>query len=259
LDLIPSLPKAVTELVRLSAYMILQYPSLSILLAIIGIKRGFDQITIGISFLLVFTANIIAAVNFTASDKYVFYGFSYYVVAFWIGIGAKPFMAYLHNKTSLSPRVLAELVLLTTLIPPLLVYVSLPAILPRFGVTSQVLGIREIPFRPALSYFLIPSKRHYWGARQFAENTFQRLPAHAAIIADYVMAQPLLYLQQVEQQRPDVDIVEIYGDEQVSFALSRSERTPVFLAHIEPYYNIHGLEEHFTIVPDGPIYRLNKK
>jgi hypothetical protein len=118
--------------------------------------------------------------------------------------------------------------------------------LPALGITGQTLGIREIPGRPALQFFLWPSKRGYFGARQFAEAALHNLPPNAIIIADYTVAEPMLYLQIAEHFRSDVTVAVLAMDEQLPFALVQSRHTQVFLALTGTYYDIQGLREHFN-------------
>ena len=140
-----------------------------------------------------------------------------------------------------------------------MIYGSLPRVLPNLGVSSSALGIREIPGRPALEYFLNPSKRGYYGAREFAITALDGLPPNAVIIADYTAATPLLYMQRVEGLRPDVQIAELAGAGQTVFAIEAAQVRPVFLAMTGKYYDIEGLTAHFTIETANEVYRLTPR
>jgi len=129
-------------------------------------------------------------------------------------------------------------------------------LLPKLGVTGQMLGLREIPGRPALRYFMWPSLRGYRGAEEFAHAALSDLPSGATLIADYTVAQPLIYAQVIDGLRSDVRVVVAAEEDQVDLALERSQQGTVFLALTEPYYDVVGLEKHFYIVPDGTVYRL---
>jgi hypothetical protein len=244
------------EAIKLVAYWILQFPSPALIIAIIGIRNSLKNLPLAVCLLFIFAINIVTLFNVNWADKYVFYMLSYFIGALWVGLGVKPVIEWLHQKTRVSYQQVGTILTLTVLIIPIITYTLAPRVLPVFGITSNRLGIREIPGRPALAFFLSPSTRDYWGARQFAETALTDLPRNATIIADYTVAQPILYLKIVENLRPDVNIAVLPVNEQLSFALNESKQTPVFLALTEPYYDIEGLSRYFTIVPEGSIYRL---
>jgi hypothetical protein len=207
--------------------------------------------------LLILLANVASVVKFTMRDTYVFYMLAYFVCAFWIGLGWKPAIGWLSRLTKLGPGRVRAGLLAALIALPVLTYSLAPTVLRKAGMRGGSLNIREIDQRPALRFFLFPPKTNHFGARRFAEAALDQLPPNAVIIADHTLLQPMLYLQVVERRRQDVEVVELYEEEQVGFALSESLNGRVFLAETEPYYDIEGLSEHFEIVAEGIIYRLD--
>jgi len=219
-----------------------------------GADRG--SRSLGVALLTVFVFNLLIALGHDVPDKYVFYNLSYYVAAVWIGMGSMRAVRWVGNRRRTRAGRLWILVASCALLLPIGTYYAAPRLLTTLGVSGRRLGIREIPYRPALTFFLWPSKSGYRGARTFAEEWLAQMPRGAVLIADHTVAQPLGYLQRVEKTREDVEVVELRVDEQVEYALRTAPVRRVFLALTEPYYDIHGLEEHFDIVRHGPAYEL---
>lgn len=252
---VPTLRTFSRESAKLVLYLGLQYPSPAALLAVLGGIAGLRQSPMGVALLLIFLANIAAAINLTFPDKYVFYNLAYFAVAFWAAYGMAG-LVKIRPQIRSRPYVVAFLLASVLLMPPV-VYTALPHVLPAFGITGDTLGIREIPGRPALAYFLNPSKRGYTGAAWFATAALEDLPPNATIIADYTVAMPMMYLQQVEGLRPDVQIASLAGSDQIPFAIQSAENGPVFLALTGKYYDTETLSEYFTIEPAGAVHRLS--
>jgi len=243
-------------LAMFAVYLVMQFPSPAIVVAVKGVRESFRFRPLAICLLLVFVANVGAVLKFTTPDTYVFYMLAYFVCAFWIALGAKGLLEWRWPRARAFRAALAAGLLLATVAMPVAAYVAAPRLLPKVGITAARLGMKEIPGRPALKYFLCPSKRGYHGARNFAEAAFRELAPNAAIIADHTMLQPMLYLQATEKARPDVHPIELYLQEQVPFALAQSKERPVYVARTEPYYDLAGLKQHFEVVPAGVIFRL---
>jgi len=256
-DYVPSFRVFVKAVLMFGVYLLLQFPSPGLVLAARGIRRSFERRPVAVALLLIFLANVASVVKFTMRDTYVFYMLAYFVCAFWIGLGWDPAMGWLKRRTGLAERRVGAALLAGLIALPVLTYSLAPGVLGKVGISGGTLNIREIADRPALKFFLFPPKTNHFGARRFAETALDHLPPNSVIIADHTLRQPMLYLQVVEGRRPDVEAVELYLEDQVDFALSESLKRPVFLAETEPYYDIEGLSEHFAVVADGIIYRLD--
>lgn len=255
-EYMPSAGDLGAAMVVLGAYLVLQFPSPGLLFLPWGIRRSLTKRPFAVALVLIFLANLAAVLNFKVRDAYVFYMLTYFVCAFWIGLGSGPVADWLHRRTGLAAGRVYAALLAGVIILPVVAYSLMPGILRKAGITGADLNIREIEGRPSLEFFLFPPKKNHFGARLFAEGALGAVPPNSVIIADHTLRQPMRYLQKVEGFRADVDVVEIVAEEQVEFAVSASRTRPVFLAETEPYYDVAGLSEHFTIEPEGMIYRL---
>lgn len=245
-----------TEIIKLGAYWLLQFPSPALIIMGVGIYNSKTRLPLAFCLIFIWAANIVSLVNVNFPDKYVFYMLSYFVGAIWVGLGAKTIIHWLASKTPMLEKRATYSLMLTLLLCPILAYHLAPQILPILGITSKQLGIREIPERPALTFFLSPSTRGYQGAHVFAQNVLTSLPQNATIIADYTVVQPMLYLQTIENVRPDVNIVDIKKRNQVEFVSNHPPEQPLFLALTKPYYDIEGISKHFSIVQEEFAYKL---
>ncbi|MFZ1948275.1 MAG: DUF2723 domain-containing protein [bacterium] len=240
-------------------YLAMQFPGPALLPLMNGVAEarrnpglaGF----IGLTALL----NIGAVLKLGMPDKYVFYLLTYFSCAYLVGLGARRFAAGQARLFKVSHRRALGVLAASVILAPVGIYALLPGVLPRLGVTAERLGIREIPGRPALKYFLFPPKTGYQGARWFAGQALAQAPEGAAIIADYTVCQPMLFLKTVEGVRPDVDVVDVPAPEQTAFALKQAGARPVLLARTDRYYDLEGLGAHFDLVPAGVLYRLTPK
>jgi len=253
---LPDGPLLVRQTGLFVAYLALQVPGPAAVLMVVGAVRSWRRPLLGLGLALTFLGNVAGVLHLTASDQFSFYFLSYAVGAYWAGLGATPAIVWLGDRLSALRRAVAPGLFAATVVLPVAAYAVLPTVLPRIGITAETLGIREIPGRPALEFFLNPSKRHYTGAREFGEAMLNSLPQDAIIIVDYAVWEALLYLQNAEGLRTDVQAALVPAERQVDFALRHAAERPVYVALLEPYTDREGLSRHFAIVPDGPVYRL---
>ena len=206
---------------------------------------------------LLFLGNVIFALSHRVPDQYVFYLPSYVVFALWVGMGA----ALIFDKGLLliKQRLVLFALLLLAAGLPVLFYALTPRILNQFGVT--LLAARDLPGRDNNLFFLYPPKNGYYGARDYGETVLRVLPPDAAVLADWLPLQTLLYLQQVEGLRPDVLLVEAHvgRGEQLPWLIEQSRTRPVFIADNERYYDMEEINQLFEVSSFGPIYKLLRK
>jgi hypothetical protein len=124
----------------------------------------------------------------------------------------------------------------------------------------NLLSVRTVPFRDNNLFFLYPPKNGYYGARDFGETVMKILPDNAAILADWLPQQTLLYFQEVELRRKDIIIGGTYVQEgQLAWLVRQSQTHSVFIADNDYHYDIEAIIKIFDIKPYGPIFLLEKK
>lgn len=249
----------VHELMFVIAYVLLQFPSPAILLVLGGLFAIWRRPLFAIALLSMAIANVFPFVAHSVPDKYVFFNILYFVLSILVGIGAAAIVPWLVRRFPKIRKALPILLVAATVVFPLCAYYSAPRLLPRVGITADQLHIRSIPHRPALDYFLWPSKHGYQGARLFVEERLPFLPESSMLIADHTLLQPMLYVQRIEGVRRDIEIVEVRASEQVAFARDAVRTHRLFLAMTEPYYDIRGLEEEFDVVPYEGVFELVRR
>ncbi len=138
------------------------------------------------------------AARYKVPDQYSFFVPFYVYGSLLIGVGAAALIAW--------RRWMAWL-LVVLAIAPVGVYAALPS-----AARSAGFGFfkRELPYRDPYVYFLRPWKCGDDGARRFATEVLEALPADAILLPDTTPAPPLKCLQDIEGRRPDVLIVDPY-------------------------------------------------
>ncbi len=238
------------DLALFTGFLSYQFVGVALLLGIVGLWTSFrSQRSTAIALLVLYLGDVAFTFDLKVPDQYQFYLPSYVIFALWVGLGTAWLLKW-RERTWLGPALLAVIIAV-----PVLTYWSAPRLLRRVGI-SHLLNVRDFPGRPALEYHLWPPKNGYYGARQFAERALDTVPSGGIIIADFALAAPMWYLQQVEGFHPDVWVTDPYPEQQLPLILQNYRTRPVFLAHTERYYDMAGISQYFDVLPVGPIYRL---
>ncbi|MGC9082849.1 MAG: protein O-mannosyl-transferase family [Anaerolineae bacterium] len=175
----------------------------------------------------------------------------YVVFSLWIAVGfAALWPRFARRRWAIPAVVLLAVVL------PVILYALAPAVARPF--VSNLPGFRLLPGRDNLTYVLSPWKHRETGAREFGERILSALPPDSVLFADYSIWAVIRYLQMVEGARPDVELVQLTGD-QVSLILRYRDHPDLFLADVYRYYDLEGIGRYFQIQPAGPVYRLVPK
>ena len=179
------------------------------------------------------------------------YLLTYVIFSLWIAVGfAALWPCLAHQRWAV-----ASVTLLTVLLP-IVLYALAPVVARPF--VSSLPGFRPLPGRDNLTYVLSPWKHRETGAREFGERILNALPPDSVLFADYSIWAVVRYLQVVEDARPDVELVQLTGD-QASLILQYQDRPHLFLADVYRYYDLGAIGQYFEIQPAGPVYRLVKK
>ena len=254
----------------LPAYLAYQFP-LSLPLALIGagwLWRRDRAVFIGL--LALYLGNALLMLtrhhpDMYVRDQFLFYLVSYLPVAVLIGLGAAALtvMAASWSATwGQKPRHLAAALGVATLIAAPVVTYPLAA---RFAgeVSLRLAPARQLPGRDPVSFYLLPWKTGYHGAREFGHAALTGLPREAVIVADWLPFHTLRYLQVIEGLRTDVTIAQLNAGDgvQLRYLLDQEHGRPLYLADDSPfpYYERAAIERCFRIEPDGVLYHLERR
>jgi hypothetical protein len=224
-----------------------QFPMLG-LLAIPGfvhLWRRDRAVAVSLCLMAVLTAAF--ASTHSILESYVFYMPVFGLIALCVGVGVGVVTARWP-----SGRWLAVGLILIALQVGL--YRVTPMVVDR--IAPGIIPSRDLPGRRASTFFLWPPKRGYLGARQFAEDTLDSLPADAMLIADWTIFAPLQYLRDVEGQRRDVLVVQVDPIGMQTIRKNQGRR-PLFLVNADPrYYPMDEFNARFQLHPVGDIFAL---
>ncbi|MBN1803943.1 MAG: DUF2723 domain-containing protein [Sedimentisphaerales bacterium] len=222
--------------------MVYNCPSPNILLFFIGIygltkvPRGFGYAKILLSLLILY---FIFAYRYTVPDRYAFFIPFYCLSAIIVGVGFDLLI------TKFKYGILYWIFLLSALLP-VPIYSVAPYIAQelKFNLSTRA----NIPYRNDYIWFLQPWKFGYHGTERFAEEVFGKLGPGAVVYADNTMVYPLLYMQQVNEKRPDLIIISEYaGSKAVPTLIDKSieqwlSEGNVYAVSPTPEYKYKGTE-----------------
>ena len=251
----PQLP-SLRDTALLGGYLAYQFP-LSLPLALVGLVvlwRRDRGLTVALA--LLYGANVLLMLfrhhpAMEVRDQYIFFLPSYVPVALLLGLGA------VVAVERIRPVLLGLLIA-----APLVVYPLASAT--AGALATRVAPARQLPGRDPVGYYLLPPKPGYTGARRYADQVFAALERDAVVVSDWLPYQTLLYVQQVEEIRPDVrvEMINAGNDAQLRFLLDQTQRRsvspPLYLADDSPlpYYEIEQIRRCFTVTPEPPVFRL---
>lgn len=258
--------KLLRELVRYPLYLAYQFPSLGLILGIIGLVTSWkskDKATaIGLTLLWVCTVFFSSLYFF--QRQFAMLIPSFVVFAIWIGFG----MNSLHVRfPALSRSVFTGLILTTSVILPPITYLAAWRIAES---RHFPLPIRRLPYRNEYRYFFFPPKFMEYGAVRYTEDAFRQAEPGAVILADFNPGMALLYAQKVLGMRRDL-IIDIRIDEWVHTSpnlaasiLSYLEKEVIQRKHSvyladnwAPYYRTEALRNRFKLTQDGgPLWHV---
>lgn len=181
-------------------------------------------------------------------QNFHFYLPSYVIFAVWMGYG---FDAVLRRRvwSAFAQTGLALIVALS----PVALYAAAPHVADPIMTT---LNIRSLPGRDAARYLFSPWKHREDGARRLGESILAALPEKAVLVADWSIYNVVFFLQSVERRRPDVALILLDVEHQGETLGQLDPTRPLFIPDIGRYYDLQLMRKWYSIVPDGPIYRL---
>ncbi len=248
-------------------YLIYQFPSVSLLLGVVGaliLLR--DERPLATLLLLTVAVNAFGFIRHTVwpsagNAKYVFYIADYVVFSILSAVGAHDVMRRLGDRPPFGRLVWASALVAGVALMPPVVYAIAPAAVTRAGV--DVLHSRALPYRDNERFFLNPNKHGEVGARRFGEEALQLVKPSAVIFADYTPFTVLRYLQAVEGRRRDVLLASprtVGATVRVRWIVDGDHRRPTYLAALTPgYYDFSGLTGDYDLVPAGPLIEIRPR
>ena len=248
------------------AYLIYQFPSVSLLLGAAGVFALLrDRRPEALLLLLTMALNAAVFIHYTAwrsgsvgGAKFVFYITDYVLFSILCAVGTDDLLGRFANRQPAARRkILAGVILAAVALVPPMVYAAMPSVVTRTGV--DLTHARSLPYRDNNRFFLNPNKRGEYGARLFAQQALQAVRPGAVIFADYTPYAVLRYLQVVEKTRPDVLLrsAAVGQAVPVRWILDDGRPRPTYLATLTPgYYNLDGLTGEYDLVPTGLIFEV---
>lgn len=193
------------------------------------------------------------AFRYTIVDRYAFFIPFYCMVSILIGLGA-----FRLQKQIGRHRLLYAAMICTVL--PVGVYAAAPTLAEKMAVD---IGTRsDVPFRDDRKYFLQPWKTGYRGAERFAYEALRSVEGSAVICADTTTVAPLLYVQQVKGERPDVKVVSgiVTSEGAPQFNEDSIERWleagPVYVVSAGPGYCPQFVRDNYDLIQAGVLWRV---
>ncbi|UCG57492.1 MAG: hypothetical protein JSU70_21830, partial [Phycisphaerales bacterium] len=196
------------------------------------------------------------AFRYTVSDRYAFFIPFYCMVSILIGLGA-----YLLQK-KIRHHWLTYTVVISTVLP-VGVYAAAPALADKMNVSLGTRG--DVPFRDDRGYFLQPWKTGYRGAERFAYEALRTVGDNATICADTTTVAPLLYVQQVKEERPDVKVISGIVRSQGAPRLTKDnieqllDAGPVYVVSPKPGYCPQFVLDNYDLAPAGILWRVDER
>ncbi len=237
-----------------------QFIGPALILGFVGLGRSWRRLPRSLSIFVALLYVVAAAFAFSyqVGDRYVFFLPSYLAFAIWIAMGVDDVAAYLRQRTGTHrayAMMTTGLAVLILAVPPL-TYRITPAIMEQLGVSFR--EGRYVPGPNSRYFILWPPKNGYYDARNYAEEALSSAPANALLLADPVLATPMVYLQQVEGFRTDVTVRFCCWD--IAQALAEGTGHPVALADVTPdIYPVEKLQLDYWITHRGNIYLLSPR
>ncbi|MFQ5613047.1 MAG: protein O-mannosyl-transferase family [Anaerolineae bacterium] len=185
-------------------------------------------------------------------DQFVFYLPAWLAFAVCCGVGYGDLLGRMWAARRWQPLLLAALIAWGA---PVVAYRLAAEAVPRAG---SGLPLRPIPYRDAARFFFWPPKGGEAGARQYVDQVFSALPPGSLLVADWTLYAPLVYAQEVEGRRPDVELL---GDPFVpgpDYLLGQPPARALYLADANRYYPLAALEQGFELRQEGVLYALKR-
>jgi len=239
------------------AYLAYNFAGPALILIVIGLAHWMRNINrFFLPPLLFSTAMIFAGATSSIPDKYNIYVLTYPGISLLVGLG----VISLKSRFKIFSKHSVSTIALLLLLPPMIYFATFKG---SVHYNKDISGAREVSFRNNAEYFLWPPKNNDFGPRRYAELALSKVSQNGILIADYTLYMPLIYLQSVENVRPDVEVIFVEslfdGPEGVSnYLVQKTLNKRVYLATNEPgsYYQLDTVLNKFNIKSLYPIFEV---
>ena len=186
-------------LLRLLGYLVLNFPTPLVLLAVWGWIQLRRDGCPGRRLLLTLAAvsYVGFAGRYNVSDQYTFMVHGYLFVILFVSVGVEGWLGRYQS------RGMKIAVLALSLTGPL-AYAVGPPLARRYAGNALRFPERQIPYREPYNWFLRPWRTGYHGPERYAREVLTSLPPNAVLLTDSTIRRPLDYLQGDEGLRLDV-------------------------------------------------------
>ena len=240
-------------------FIVLNFPTPNLLLMIAGLwalkKRSSDKI-FSVFIIVLMGMYFLFAFRYAVPDRYAFFLPFYCFAAMLVGVGTD----WLLQKYS--SRTLAVVVLCFAMMPAV-VYCFTPTIGKKY---YKSLGQRrQRPYRDEYIYFLCPWKAGYDGPERFGREALEVAAQDSVIYVDTTSVHAVLYVQEYEGLRKDVQVISDYdkseGAAELTEALAREyiNKGALYVSSPEKGYCPGYLFENYDFQQIWPIYKVVPK
>lgn len=239
------------------AFLALQYVGPALAAGLVGMVTIWRRVERDVAafVLLLYLGAVGFAFAYRVGDRYVFYLPSYLPFALWIGFGLERAAEVLGTRLGRKGRTrwlsVGALLLVAM---PVVAYRCAPDLVER-GFTFR--DTRHVPGPGGRLYFLWPPKCGYDDAAAFAREALASVPPDSLLLADPVLAAPLVYVQRVEGCRPDVTVRYCCWD--LADVLRLEAERPIALADIAPEIYPAQVLADYALVPCGSVHLVVRR
>jgi len=264
----PGLSKFLQEAIRYPFYLAYQFPTVAFLFGIYGFVRlwNTDRKYI-LATLMIWLCFLIFSLQYFFQRQFAMMIPTFFIFALWIPEGLKAWLGRIEQNITHRAAITVSFILMCIL--PGLIYYSVYRVTEEKG--WKLSGIRELPYRNNIRYFLFPPKNSERGAEIYVNDCFRQAEPNAVILSDFNPGIAIQYGQIVLKKRPDifVQILDpwLFSSQDPAAKISEflrnqlAENKAVYLAdNWDPYYKVSQLSNEFDFKQEGgPLWQVTAK
>ncbi len=240
--------KMVLEFIKYPIYLLYQFPIFGFLLGLKGMRRFFKlDKRLFLLLLIISIISICFASGYMRQKQFYLLVPTYLVFAIFIGIGFN----------SIKNNFRKAIIFLAMVCLPILLYYNMPFIVDSLNI--DLIKARSLPYRDNNRFFLLPDKSNYFGAYLYGKEVLETVEPDSIIIIDFTPFAVINYLRIVENKSCNAKIVFDESIDIPEFIAKNIDNYTIYLADLEPYYDIINLRKKYNIIPKGLIFQVIKE